>query len=92
MLVAALSNVAVYVLVRIIMRDSNTLVPGNEAPLSVHVPVCQNCQCCKCPGISNSRFYYKVSLSSSQCFLCTIVCAVLFAFFSNGAGKWIENK
>lgn len=25
--------------------------------------------------------YYKVSLSSFQCFLCTIICAVLFALF-----------
>lgn len=25
--------------------------------------------------------YYKISLSSFQCFLCTIVCAVLFALF-----------
>lgn len=54
MLVAALSNGEVYNLLRIIMRDNNTPMQGNETPSGVHVHVCQNCQCCKCPGICNS--------------------------------------
>lgn len=40
-LVAALSNVEVYILVRIIMRDNNTLMQGNQGPFK--------CPCTRMP-------------------------------------------